>query len=341
MPRETSGGESSFLATRRGQLTLALVCLAGFLDFLDVTIVNVALPSIRDDLEFSVQDLQWVTSGYLVTYGGFLLLGGRAADLLGRRRLLVAGTSLFGLASLACALADSEGLLVGARLAQGMGAAMMTPSGLSILTTSFPEGPDRHRAIGVWSATIPIASVLGVVLGGVLADGPGWRWVFLVNLPMCAIVIAGAFRLLDGNRRRAPLTNFDALGAILVTGGMLLLVYALVEAPDVGWGEGRTIAELAGALALLLAFAVNERRHRNPLFPFSILRVSGLAAADATQVIANAGFYAMFFSSPSTCRPCSATRRSRRASPTSRSRSRSVLRPASRPSCCRAWEPAR
>ena len=295
MPRETSGGESSFLATRRGQLTLALVCLAGFLDFLDVTIVNVALPSIRDDLEFSVQDLQWVTSGYLVTYGGFLLLGGRAADLLGRRRLLVAGTSLFGLASLACALADSEGLLVGARLAQGMGAAMMTPSGLSILTTSFPEGPDRHKAIGVWSATIPIASVLGVVLGGVLADGPGWRWVFLVNLPMCAIVIAGAFRLLDGDRRRAPLTNFDALGAILVTGGMLLLVYALVEAPDVGWGEGRTIAELAGALALLLAFAVNERRHRNPLFPFSILRVSGLAAADATQVIANAGFYAMFF----------------------------------------------
>jgi EmrB/QacA subfamily drug resistance transporter len=272
-----------------------LVCLAAFLDVVDITIVNVALPSIRDELGFSVQNLQWVASGYLLTYGGLLLLGGRAADLLGRRWLLVAGTSLFGLSSLACAVAGSEGVLVGARLAQGMGAAMMTPAALSILTTSFPDGPDRHKAIGAWSATIPLASVLGVILGGVLSEGPGWRWVFLVNVPVCAIVIVGAFRLLDGDRRRAALRNFDAIGAVLVTAGMLLLVYALVEAPDVGWGDAQTIAELAGALALLTAFAVNERRHRNPLFPFSILRVEGLAAADATQVIANAGFFAMFF----------------------------------------------
>jgi EmrB/QacA subfamily drug resistance transporter len=288
-------GDSGFLATRRGKLTLALVCLAAFLDVVDITIVNVALPSIRDDVGFSAQNLQWVASGYLLTYGGFLLLGGRAADLLGRRRLLVTGTSLFGLSSLTCALAGSEGVLVGARLAQGMGAAMMTPAALSILTTTFPDGPDRHKAIGVWSATIPLASVLGVVLGGVLADGPGWRWVFLVNVPLCAIVVAGAFRLLDGERPPARLRNFDAVGAILVTAGMLLLVHALVEAPEVGWGEARTIAELAAALALLLAFAANERRQRNPLFPFSILRVKGLAAADATQVIANAGFFAMFF----------------------------------------------
>jgi EmrB/QacA subfamily drug resistance transporter len=288
-------GDSEFLASRRGKLTLALVCLAAFLDVVDITIVNVALPSIRGDLAFSVQNLQWVASGYLLTYGGFLLLGGRAADLLGRRRLLVAGASIFGLSSLVCALAGSQEVLVGARLAQGLGAAMMTPAALSILTTSFPDGPDRHKAIGVWGATIPLAAVLGVVLGGVLAEGPGWRWVFLVNVPLGAIVIAGAFRLLDDERPPARLRNFDAVGAILVTAAMLLLVYALVEAPQVGWGEARTVAEVAGALTLLLAFAVNERHQRNALFPFSILRVKGLAAADATQVIANAGFFAMFF----------------------------------------------
>jgi EmrB/QacA subfamily drug resistance transporter len=295
VPSIKRAGDSGFVAARRGKLTLALVCLAAFLDVVDITIVNVALPSIRGDLGFSVQNLQWVASGYLLTYGGFLLLGGRAADLLGRRRLLVAGTSLFGTASLACALAGTEGVLVGARLVQGIGAAMMTPAALSILTTSFPDGPDRQKAIGVWGATIPLAAVIGVVLGGVLADGPGWRWVFLVNVPMTALVIAGAFRLLEPDQRRAPLMNFDAVGAVLVTAGMLLLVYALVEAPDVGWGEARTIAELAGALLLLSAFVVNELRHRNPLFPFSILRVKGLAAADATQVIANAGFFSMFF----------------------------------------------
>jgi EmrB/QacA subfamily drug resistance transporter len=291
----STADDPSFLATRRGKLTLALLCLAAFLDVVDITIVNIALPSIREDLEFSVQNLQWVASGYLLTYGGFLLLGGRAADLLGRRRVLIAGTSLFGFSSLACALASSEGVIVGGRLAQGIGAALMTPAALSILTTTFPEGRDRQKAIGVWSATIPLASVVGVVLGGVFAGGPGWRWIFLVNVPLCALVLVGAFGLLEGERRRAPRTGVDLVGALLVTAGMLLLVYALVEAPEVGWGEARTIAELAGALGLLSAFVVNERRRRNPLFPFSILRVKGLAAADATQVIANAGFFAMFF----------------------------------------------
>jgi MFS family permease len=165
----------SFLSTRRGKLTLALVCLAGFLDFTDTTIVNIALPSIRDHLNFSVQSLQWTVSGYLLTYGGFLLLGGRAADLVGRRRLLVAGTALFGLSSLAGGLASNAGMLIGARLVQGLGAAMMTPAALSILTTSFTGGSDRIKAIGVWSGTIPLASAAGVLLGGLLSQGPGWR----------------------------------------------------------------------------------------------------------------------------------------------------------------------
>jgi EmrB/QacA subfamily drug resistance transporter len=288
--------QPSFLATRRGKLTLALLCAVGFLDFVDASIVNVALPTIRHHLHFSVQSLQWVLSGYLLTYGGLMLLGGRAADLLGRRRLLVAGTSLFGLASLSAGLAGSEGVLIAARLVQGVGAAMMSPAALSLLTTLFREGSDRHTALGAWGAIAGLASAVGVFLGGVLSGGPGWRWVFFVNLPACALVIAGAFLLISGERsHHAPLKNFDARGAILATAGMLLLVYAIVRAPDVGWSKPRTIGELAGALAILLAFFVNEQRHRNPLVPLSIFRIKGLAAADATQIIAIAGFYSMFF----------------------------------------------
>src|SRR5690349_17238449 len=287
--------EPSFLATRRGKLTLAFLCGVAFLDFVDASIVNVALPSIQHSLHFSIQSLQWVLSGYLLTYGGFMLLGGRAADLIGRRRLLVAGTSLFGLASLAGGLAASEGMLIGARLTQGIGAAMMIPAALSILTTSFTEGRDRNTAIGAWGATAGLASALGVFLGGVLSAGPGWRWVFFVNLPVCALDLVVVFRLVAGERRRPRLANFDVLGALLATSGMLLLIYAIIKAPEVGWGKARTIGGLAGAAVLLAAFAVNEARQPNPLFPFSILRIKGLAAADLTQVIAMAGFYAMFF----------------------------------------------
>ena len=287
--------QASFLATRQGKLTLALLCAVGFLDFVDASIVNVALPSIRAHLHFSVQSLQWVLSGYLLTYGGFVLLGGRAADLIGRRQLLVAGTLVFALSSLAGGLAGSEGMLVGARLVQGIGAAMMVPAALSILTTSFHEGGDRNTALGVWGALAGLASAVGVFLGGVLSEGPGWRWVFFVNLPVCVLILGATYRLISGERRRSGLANFDTVGAILLTAGMLLLVYTLVRAPDVGWGKAGTIGELAGAAALLAAFVVNERRHRNPLFPFSILRINGLAAADATQVAAMAGFYSMFF----------------------------------------------
>jgi EmrB/QacA subfamily drug resistance transporter len=286
---------TSFLATRRGKLTLALLAGVAFLDFVDASIVNIALPSIRRDLNVSVQDLQWVPSGYLLTYGGFMLLGGRAADLLGRRRVLVAGIALIGISSLIGGFAGSAAVLVAARLAQGLGAAMTLPAALSILTTSFTEGPDRNKALGIWGAVGGLASAAGVLLGGLLTEGPGWRWVMFVNPVACVLVLGAVFRLIGGDRRRAQLQNFDLRGAILVTGGMLLLVYTLVKAPDVGWGSARTLGELAGALALLAAFVVNERRTKNPLAPLSIFRINGLGFADATQLIAFAGFLALFF----------------------------------------------
>jgi EmrB/QacA subfamily drug resistance transporter len=285
----------SVLATRRGVLTLLLLCAVQFLDIVDSSIMNVALPSIRSDLGFTQQSLQWVISGYVLTYGGFLLLGGRAADLLGRRRLLVAGTAMFAVSSLAGGLAPNSGVLIGARVAQGIGAAMMAPAGLSILTTTFTEGRDRTRALGVWGAISGLAAAAGVFLGGVLSEGPGWRWVLFVNIPVCVLIVAATFRLVSGERRRTRLADFDLLGAILVTGGMLLLVYALVRAPEVGWANSHTIGELGTAGLLLAAFVVNERRNRNPLFPFSIFRIKGLAAADATQLIGFAGFISMFF----------------------------------------------
>lgn len=290
----TTAPDRSTLQTRRGKLILLLVCAVAGLDFIDASIVNVALPSIRGSLHFSVQSLQWVLSGYLLTYGGFMLLGGRAADLLGRRRVLVAGTSLFALASLTGGLATTAGMLVGARLVQGMGAALMLPAALSVLTTTFGEGPDRDKALGAWGAVAGIASAVGVFSGGLLAEGPGWRWVLFVNLPVCLVVLIASFRLISSQRQRS-LVNFDTRGAVLVTGGMLLLVYALVKAPDVGWGAISTVAELGAAAALLSAFVIGELRHRDPLFAFSILRIKGLAAADVTQMIAIAGFYSMFF----------------------------------------------
>jgi EmrB/QacA subfamily drug resistance transporter len=287
--------QPSFLGTSRGKLTLAFVCMVGFLDFVDASIVNVALPSIRRDLHFSVQSLQWVLSGYLLTYGGFMLLGGRAADLLGRRRVLVAGMSLFALSSLVGGLAADSAMLIGARLVQGLGAAMMLPAALSILTTSFHEGKDRNTALGAWGAIAGLASAVGVFLGGVLSEDVGWRWVLWVNLPVSAVLLVATFRIVSGERPKAPVRNFDALGAVLVTGGMLLLIYTLVRAPSVGWGTTSTIAGLVGSGLLLLAFVAKEQRDSNPLVPLSIFRIKGLAAADATQVIAMAGFYSMFF----------------------------------------------
>ncbi|HET6869618.1 MAG TPA: MFS transporter [Solirubrobacteraceae bacterium] len=287
--------QPSFIRTRTGVLTLLLLCGVQFLDVVDSSITNVAFPSIQRALHFSQQNLQWVASGYLLTYGGFLLLGGRLADLLGRRRILVTGIVVFAVCSLAAGLAQTEGVLIAARVLQGVGAAMMAPAALSILTTTFREGRDRNTALGVWGAISGVAAAAGVFLGGVLSEGPGWRWVFYVNIPICLVALGGAFRLLSGARKRAPLADFDTPGALLATGGMLLLVYALIKAPDIGWGTARTVASLAGAAALLVAFLANERRRRHPLIPLSIFRVKGLAAADATWLIGMAGFFSMFF----------------------------------------------
>src|SRR5919198_1356938 len=222
----------SFLSTRQGKLTLAFLCMVGFLDFVDASIVNVALPSIRRDLHFSVQSLQWVLSAYLLTYGGFMLLGGRAADLLGRRRILTAGIIVFAFSSLTGGVAQDPAMLVTARLVQGIGAAMMVPAALSILTTTFSEGTDRHKALGAWGGIAGLASAMGVFLGGVLTEEASWRWVFWVNLPVSALLLIATFRMVSGERDATRTRNFDSLGAFLVTGGMLLLVYALVKAPD-------------------------------------------------------------------------------------------------------------
>ena len=295
MQAEVSPGQPSSLRTRLGVLTLLLLCGIQFMDVADTSIVNVALPSIQRSLHFSQQNLQWVASGYLLTYGGFLLLGGRAADLLGRRRVLVAGLVWFAVCSLAGGAAQSQGLLIGARIAQGVGAAIMAPAALSILTTTFTEGKDRNTALGIWGAISAIGAAVGVSLGGLLSEGPGWRWVLFVNLPLVALSLVATFRLLPGERGRASGREVDPQGALLATGGMLLLVFGLIRAPLVGWGSTETILELAGAAALLVAFAINELRSTNPLFPFSIFRVKGLVAADVTQLVAFAGFLTMFF----------------------------------------------
>ncbi|GAA1960902.1 MFS transporter [Catenulispora subtropica] len=286
---------ASFLSTGRGKLILLLLCGVAFLDLVDASIVNVALPSIRKDLDFDTQGLQWVPSGYLLTYGGFMLLGGRAADLFGRRRVLVAGTTVFGVASLAGGFANTAGLLVGARLVQGVGAALMMPAALSLLTTTFKEGSDRTKAFGAWGAVAGLASAVGVLAGGLLTDGPGWRWVMFVNPPVCVLILAGAYRMFEPEDKRVSLKGLDLFGAFLATAGMLLLVFALVKAPDQGWGSSRTVLELAAAGVLLVVFVVNERFTGDPLLPLSIFRIRGLAAADVTQLVSVAGFISMFF----------------------------------------------
>ncbi len=289
-----SGTNPSVLSTPQGRATLLLVLAVGFLDFVDASIVNVALPSIRDDLDFTIQNLQWVLSGYLLTYGGLMLLGGRLADLFGRRRILVTGTAVFLASSMTAGLAGNSELMIASRLVQGVGAALMVPSALSVLTTTFSNPSDRQKALGAWGALGGLASAVGVFLGGMLSDYLDWRWVFFVNLPAALLILAAIFRLIpaDGPIR---VQRVDLGGAVLITTGMLLLVYTIVEAPNVGWDDEQTIGGLIGAGALILLFVMWEARQRQPLFPLSILRVRGLAAADVTMVAAMAGFYAVFF----------------------------------------------
>jgi EmrB/QacA subfamily drug resistance transporter len=283
------------LRSWRGRRILILLCAVAFLDFVDASITNVALPHIRADLGFSLQDLQWVPSAYLLTYGGFMLLGGRLADLLGRRDVLLVGTALVGISSLVGGFAGDAGVFVGARLAQGLGAALMLPAALSTLTTTFTTNKDRQSALGVWAAVAGLASAVGILLGGVLTEGPGWRWVMFVNPIACVLVIPAVLALLRRDRPAAGGQRFDVFGTVLVTAGMLLLIYGLIKAPDQGWGAGRTWVELGGAALLLLAFVAWERSVRDPILPLGIFRVSGLAAANVTGLIGFAGMLSMFY----------------------------------------------
>jgi EmrB/QacA subfamily drug resistance transporter len=264
---------------------LALLCGAFFMVLLDATIVLVALPSIEADLGFSEQGLQWVLSAYALTYGGLLLLGGRAADLLGRRRLFMTGVLFFTAASLLCGLAWSPAALLVARVAQGVGAAIMTPTALSIITTTFPEGAERNKALGIWGGLGGIGAAAAWLVGGPLVDGPGWEWIFFINIPLGLAALALSPRLLSESRGGLTRRSYDATGALTITGALVLLVYAVVEAPDVGWGDARTLLLFAGSAVLLAAFALIESRHRAPLVPLRFTRSRTRVAANAVMLL--------------------------------------------------------
>jgi EmrB/QacA subfamily drug resistance transporter len=274
---------------------LAVVATAFFMTILDVSIVNVALPSISRALHFSRDNLQWVLTAYSIAFGGFLLLAGRAADLLGRRRVFMVGVALFTIASLICGLAQSEGMLIVARAVQGLGGAIITPAALSIVMTSFEEGPERNKALGIWGALGGSGAAVGVLAGGVLTKYLGWEWIFFVNVPVGALVLVLTPRIVPESRREGAERRYDALGAVLVSAGLALLVYTISRAPDVGWTTARTILLLVVSGALLVAFLVNERRVDDPLMPFQIFRVRTVAGANVVGAFLGAVIFANFF----------------------------------------------
>jgi EmrB/QacA subfamily drug resistance transporter len=273
---------------------LALLCGAFFMVILDANIVVVALPSIDEALSFSEQGLQWVISAYALTFAGLLLLGGRAADLLGRRRVFMVGLLFFTSASLLCGLAWSPGSLIGARAVQGIGAAIMTPTALSIISTTF-EGAERNKALAIWGMNGAFGATAGYLIGGLIVDGPGWEWIFFINVPIGLAALALSPVLLRESRATLTRRSYDPAGALAVTGALVLLVYALVEAPDAGWGSLQTILLLAGAATLLAIFAVIESRHRAPLMPLRILRSRTLIGANAVMLLFGAVGFGMPF----------------------------------------------
>jgi EmrB/QacA subfamily drug resistance transporter len=259
---------------------LALLCTAFFMVILDSAIVVVALPSIDADLGFSAGDLQWVLSAYLLSFGGLLLLGGRAADLLGRRRVFMAGTGLFALASLGCGLAGSDMALIAARVIQGVAAAVMTPTALSIVTTTFEEGAERNKALGVWAAIGGVGATAAWLIGGPITDGLGWEWIFFINVPVAIVVVALSPVLLRESRDRERERRFDVAGAMTITAALVALVYAVVEAPEVGWSDRQTLGLLALSAALIAVFAVIEARSAAPLAPLRVFRSRALVGGN-------------------------------------------------------------
>src|SRR5262245_43183673 len=282
-------------ADSRRWFGLAALCSAFFMVILDVAIVNVALPTIEVDLDFSAKNLQWVVSAYALTFGGLLLLGGRTADLIGRRRMFMAGIGLFAAASLLAGLAWSDSVLILARALQGVGAAVMTPAALSILMTTFPEGKERNKALGIWGAVGASGGTVGVLLGGILTDTIGWEWIFFLNVPVGVMVIAAAPFLLRESRGHLAERRFDLAGALSVTAGIAVLVYALVEANDAGWASAQTLGLIAASAALLAAFTVIERRSSAPLVPFSIFRIRAVTGSNAAGLALGAAIFGMIF----------------------------------------------
>ena len=292
----TSAPRAPKLDTPRAKnLALLLLAMTQFVVVIDAAIVNVALPSIGTALHFSRADLSWVVNAYTLVFGGFLLLGGRLADVLGRRRMFILGLVVFSLASLAGGLAQSEAWLIAARAIQGLGAAIVSPAALSIITTTFTDGAERNRALGIWGAVAGAGGAAGVLLGGILTSGLNWRWVLFVNVPIGILSAAMAPRILVESRDEEASGSFDIPGAIAVTAGLSLLVYAVVQAVNDGWGSTATILRLAGAVVLLVVFLVIEGRQRDPLMPFSIFRLRTLRGANVVGLLIGMSLFSMFF----------------------------------------------
>jgi EmrB/QacA subfamily drug resistance transporter len=280
---------------RRRWIGLILLCVAQFVVVLDASIVNVALPSIGRALDFSQTNLPWVVNAYVLTFGGFLLLGGRMADLLGRRRVFMGGLLLFAAASLAGGFAETEGWLIAARAVQGLGAAILSPAALSIVTTTFRDGAERNKALGVWGAVAGSGGAAGVLLGGVLTEWVGWEWVLWVNVPIGIAAAAITPSLIAESRSEQQSRSFDVTGAVTITAALSALVYALVDAPDAGWGSTQTIALLAASAVLLVAFVATELRAAAPLVPFRIFRLRTLTGANVVGLLVGASLFSMFF----------------------------------------------
>ena len=274
---------------------LILLCMAQFVVVLDASIVNVALPSIGKGLDFSEQNLPWVVNAYVIAFGGFLLLGGRAADLLGRRRVFMAGLLVVAVASLAAGFAADQGQLIAARAAQGLGAAIISPAALSIVTTLFRDGAERNKALGAWGAVAGSAGAAGVLLGGILTDGLGWEWVLWVNVPVALIALALTPGLIPESRSESATRHFDAAGAISVTAGLSVLAYAFLDASSAGWGSTKIVSLLALSTALIGAFVAIELRSKAPLVPFRIFRLRTLTGANVVGLLLGASLFSMFF----------------------------------------------
>jgi EmrB/QacA subfamily drug resistance transporter len=290
---ESVQSETNALDPRRWK-ALAVLAVAQFMVVLDASIVNVALPSIQTDLGFSESGLQWVVNAYTLMFGGFLLLGGRAADLFGRRRVFIIGLLVFSVASLVGGFATTDGQLIVARGVQGLGAAIVSPAALSIVTTTFTEGAERNKALGIWGALAGAGGAVGVLMGGMLTEWAGWEWVLFVNVPIGVAAALAAPRFVRESRTHER-TSMDVAGAVSVTAGLVVLVYALVDANDAGWGSTQTVGLLALSVALIAAFVAIELRTKHPIMPLTIFRNRNVASADAVALLVGASLFSMFF----------------------------------------------